>query len=87
MKKIIKWTEGEGNIIAEYDGNLKGVINFSSDVINEGIDREQQVTVKASEKTETILVKQTGLREVFSASDGDFITSDETTFNTLKNGL
>ena len=40
MKKLIKWNVGEGNIVAEYNSELDGTIEFSSDVINEDIDRE-----------------------------------------------
>jgi hypothetical protein len=39
METIIKWNEGDGNIVAVYNGSGDGTIAFSSDVANEGIDR------------------------------------------------
>lgn len=39
MKTLIKWNEGDGNIVAVYNGGGDGTIAFSSDVANEGIDR------------------------------------------------
>ena len=40
METVIKWNEGDGNIVATYNGSGNGTISFSSDV-NEGIDRSQ----------------------------------------------
>lgn len=87
METKIKWNEGEGYITATYDGSGNGSASISSDV-NEGIDREQYVVVDTTKgnnpKNVSVSIKQIGLREVFSASDGDFILSDGTSFNTLK---
>ena len=86
VKKLIKWYTGEGNIVAEYNQELNGSIKFSSDVVNEDIDREQYVTIKTSNETKQIKVTQTGKREIFQTKSEEFITTDGT-FNVLKNGL
>lgn len=83
----IDWNVGEGAITATYDGSGNGSAAISSDV-NEGIDREQSITVSTTygdnPKSVDVNVKQYGLREVFTASDGDFILVDGGTFNVLK---
>lgn len=90
METKIKWNEGEGYITATYEGSGSGSASISSD-INEGIDREQSIKVETTHgnvpKSESISIKQIGMREVFSPSDGDFILSDSGTFNVLKNEL
>lgn len=90
MEKIIKWNEGEGDITAIFDGSGNGSVAISSDV-NESIDREQYITVETTEganpKSVDVKVKQLGMREVFSCSDGGFTLKDGGTFNVLKNGL
>lgn len=85
MEIIIKWNEGEGNITAIYNGSGDGSISFNSDD-NEGIDREQNIKVKTTDGliSVSINIKQMGLREVFNCTDGEFILSDNTTFNVLK---
>ena len=87
METKIKWNEGEGYITAAYEGSGNGSASISSD-INEGIDREQSVVVETTKgnnpKSVSVSIKQIGLREIFSASDGDFVLSDGTTYNTLK---
>lgn len=85
METKIKWNEGEGYITAAYDGSGNGSASISSDV-NEGIDREQSIKVETTDKSvsATVVVSQEGLREVFLASDGDFILADGGTFNVLK---
>lgn len=89
MATIIKWNEGEGNIAATYDGSGNAPILFSSDVANEGIDREQVVSVSTTDdaKSVDVVVRQAGLREVFMASDGEFILADGGTFNVIKGGV
>ena len=86
----IKWNEGEGYITATYEGSGSGSASISSDV-NEGIDREQTLIIETtkgnSPKSESIVVSQLGMREVFHPSDGDFILADGGTFNVLKNEL
>lgn len=89
METQIKWQDSEGYITATYGGSGNGSAAISSS-INESIDREQDITVKttagANPKTETVRVKQIGLREVFNASDGAFVPADGGTFNVLKVG-
>lgn len=81
----IKWIEGDGSITATYDGSGDGSITITSDA-NEGIDREQTINVSTTDETKSVdvSVKQTGLREVFTASDGDFILAEGGTLNVLK---
>jgi hypothetical protein len=90
METKIKWNEGDGYITATYEGSGNGSASISSDV-NEGIDREQSITVETTygnnPKSESVNVKQLGKREVFLPSDGDFILADGGTFNTIKDEL
>lgn len=83
----IKWNEGEGYITASYEGSGNGSASISSDV-NEGIDREQSIkvetTAEGEPKSENILIKQVGLREVFTPTDEEFVLADGGTFNVLK---
>lgn len=84
MSKEIKWKEGEGSIVTSEGGAGDAAVAFSS-IANIGIDREQDVTIATKEGLERkLVVKQVGLREVFMASDGDFILADGGTFNVLK---
>ena len=87
METKIKWNEGEGYITATYEGSGNGSASISSD-INEGIDREQSIKVETMEgnnlKSESVSIKQYGMREVFSPNDGDFVLADGGTFNVLK---
>lgn len=85
----IKWNEGEGNIVATYTGSGNGPISLTSDVPNEGIDREQLVTIQTTKgnnpKEESVLVRQSGLREKYLTSDGDvYMTSDGEIYGCLK---
>lgn len=84
-KVRIKWNEGEGYITAAYEGSGDGSLTFNSDV-NEGIDREQSVKVKTTDDKLSVYIsiKQVGLREVFTCTDGEFILADGGTFNVLK---
>jgi hypothetical protein len=85
LKKL--WSDGELLTIV-YDGNRDGSATFTSDV-NESLDREMVVTYVDKDRKVSVaqMVKQVGLREVFNASDGDFILADGGTFNVLKNEL
>lgn len=87
METKIKWNEGEGYIIATYEGSGSGSASISSD-INEGIDREQTISVETTygnePKKADVSVKQLGMREVFKPKDGDFVLNDSGTFNVLK---
>lgn len=81
------WNIGDGVIHLEYDGDGNGQIAVTL-TSNEGIDREQVVEVQTTNGavSESITIKQEGLREVFSCADGDFILADGGTFNVLKEG-
>ena len=87
MERVIKWNEGEGNIVVTYSGKGNDTISIAADA-NEGIDRVQEITLQTADggkpKSATILVTQEGLREVFEATDGAFILNDGGTFNVLK---
>jgi hypothetical protein len=87
METKIKWNEGEGHIIATYEGSGNGSASICSD-INDGIDREQHITVSTvkgdNPKTELILVKQEGLREPFDADDENFVTADNEIYGVIK---
>ena len=85
METKIKWIEGEGHITATYKGSSNGPIVFKS-IPNEGIDREQRVTVRTIDNRiiKTINIKQPGLREIFICLDGEFILQGNNTFNVLK---
>lgn len=81
METIIKWNEGDGNIVATYNGSGNGTVSFSSDV-NEGIDRSQKVQIFTDNKNVDITISQIGLREIYNE---DFALADGGTFNVLKN--
>lgn len=85
METKIKWNEGDGHITAAYDGSGNGSASISSDV-NEGIDRQQAITVETTDgsASEAVRVMQFGRREVFEPSDGGFVLKDNGTFNVLK---
>lgn len=87
MELVKPWNDG-GSLSVSYDGDRDGTAVFTSDV-NDGIDREMVVSfVDASRNVQVDrTVVQTGRREVFSASDGEFVLSDGGTFNVLKNEL
>lgn len=87
METKIQWNEGDGAITAIYEGSGNGSVAISSD-INEGIDRNQNITIETTEgnnpKSVDVNVKQVGLREVFLPTDSEFILADGGTFNVLK---
>lgn len=84
MEKLIKWNEGEGSIITVDSGSGNTTLYLGSND-NVGIDREQEINIITKEGMKTTLVvKQIGLREVFTPIDEDFILSDDQTFNVLK---
>lgn len=86
METIIKWNDGEGNIVATYTGSGNAPISLTSN-INGGLDREQKITIRTTKgdnaKTINIIVKQIGAREIFNTTDG-FTLADGKTFNVLK---
>lgn len=90
MASITKtWSDGSGDVltITPDTGNGNGTLQVSSAVC-EGLDRNMTVNVAITagspDVTAELVVNQTGLREVFNASDGAFLLSDGTTFNVLK---
>lgn len=80
-----QWITGDGSLTATYEGSGDGSAIFTSDA-NEGIDREMVVSFVDTGRSVVVerTVAQAGLREVFNASDGDFILADGGTFNTMK---
>lgn len=83
----IKWNEGDGNIVATYEGSGDGPISLTTDTPNEGIDREQEITIQTTDKNKSVnvLVKQEGLREEYiTADDMVYITADEEVYGCLK---
>ena len=85
MAQLIKqWNDGD-NLSVTYEGSGDGEAVFTSD-INEGIDREISVTFKGGGISVERVVRQEGMREVFNAADGAFLTADGGTINVLKDG-
>lgn len=86
----IKWNEGDGYITATYEGIGNNSVSISSD-INYDIDRKQQICVSTTKgnnkKVEYVLISQNGIRETFETQEGEFILSDGTKLNVLKNEL
>lgn len=88
MAELVKpWNDG-GSLSVTYDGDREGSAIFSSDIA-EGLDREMQVLFVDQSRVVVVerTVRQEGMREVFSGSDGQFILADGGTFNVLKNEL
>ena len=88
MAELVKpWNDG-GSLSVTYDGDRDGSATFSSDIA-EGLDREMQVLFVDESRVVVVerTVRQEGMREEFSASDGEFILADGGTFNVLKNEL
>lgn len=87
MEVRIKWNEGEGHIVAGFSGSGDGPLTFSSSE-NEGLDRQQDVTVETTAKTGNVRVlvqvMQEGKREVFQTTDGAFCVAGGGSFNVLK---
>lgn len=85
--KTIAWKTGSGNITLTYTGQGNATVSVSTDA-NEGIDREQSILVETTygepKDSESVLIRQAGLREVFSVSDGTFLLKNGETFNVLK---
>jgi hypothetical protein len=85
----IKWEEGDGYIIASYKERGDEALSFITDGPNEGLDREQVVTIETIEEQPTehisVLVKQKGKRIRFRLADGKLLkTADDKFFNVLK---
>lgn len=79
-----QWNDG-GSLSVTYDGDRDGSAVFSSEQ-NEGIDREMSVAFIDAVRQVNVArtVKQIGMREPFSASNGRFILKNGGTFNVLK---
>lgn len=91
MSKItrIPWNNGEGYIVATYEGAGNGPLHFSSSVANEDVDRTQMVQVAATGNAldVDVTVHQTGLREPFCTADTgnpELNTSDDELLASLK---
>lgn len=88
MAELIKqWNDGK-NLTVTYTGSGDGEAVFTSEV-NEGIDKEISVTIKTTKgnnpKEESVMVKQSGMREEYVTSDGDtYMTSDGEIYGCLK---
>lgn len=52
--------------------------------VNESLDREQTIQAICGGTSAPLRIKQAGKREVFRATDGDFILANGGTFNVLK---
>ena len=87
-QSLIPWNDGEGYIVASYEGNGNGSLRFSSSVPNEGLDRQQSVQVASVTHplSVDVIVCQSGLREEFCTADSSqiFESSDGLTFAVLK---
>lgn len=85
MAELVKNWNDAGSLTVSYDGDRDGSAVFSSDVA-EGLDREMSVSFV--DKSRSVVVErkvlQTGMREIFNAADGEFLTADGETFNILK---
>ena len=84
----VKWNQGDGYIIATSKGEGDGPIALTTDGPNEGLDREQIITIETIKgnniESAEVYVSQEGMRERFYAADGLFITSEGETFNVIK---
>lgn len=60
---LIPWKQGKGNIVVNNDG---GSVTIASDVINDHIDRTQQIEFRTTkgDAAQIVTVNQIGMREV-----------------------
>lgn len=81
----VNWNDGSNNLLTfnAQAGDGDATITISS-VTNEGLDRSRKIYVSAGSVTRQLTVNQTGKREVFNTTSGDFTTFDGLTFNVLK---
>lgn len=81
-------TEKNG-IVFEYATNSGSTSVTVSSSVNEGLDKSVTFTVETTDgtKSEVITVNREGRRQVFNASDGQFKTSDNLSFNVLKKNI
>lgn len=59
-------------------------VSFSPTAVNESLDRVVEIDAVAGDKTARVTLIHEGMREVFNASDGNFVLADGGTFNVLK---
>ena len=78
----------KNNVTLEYSGTEGNVSVSVYSSVNEGLDTSVRFQISTTDgtKSETIIVNREGMREVFSASDGQFNTSDGT-FNVVKSKI
>lgn len=79
----IAWQSGGGSITLDYTGSGNESVAVSSSR-NEGVDREQTLTFSTGEIDVQVVVRQEGLRQPFSGSDGKFLLSGGGQFLVLK---
>ena len=87
MEKVFRWKDKSGDELKiTYSGNKTDNVLFQSNR-NEGLDRQLQITF-ISKAGHSLLrtVTQEGRREIFNASDGQFLLVDQNTFNVIKEG-
>lgn len=82
----LPWKEGEGNIVITPGPNWAA--SASSDVANEGLDREQTVVFRTTnsgvQASVSTTISQIGKRQAFAVAEGRFLLSDGSTFNVIK---
>lgn len=87
MTTIQKQWENGDSATFTFNGEGSGSVAVSSDD-NIGVDRTMIVNIATTAGSpvvsKQIVVNQSGLREIFTASDGDFILANSGTFNVLK---
>lgn len=83
---VVSLNESVDYITVEYEGKHNNPIYFTADY-NDDLDRDTTSIISTTDNKISVelLIKQEGLREVFTCVDGDFITSDNDTYNVLKN--
>lgn len=86
----IKCEKGDGYIVASYKNRGDESLYLGTDGPNEGLDREQVITIETIEPnkdvfTHTALVKQKGKRVIMNDTEGALFTdADGLTFCVLK---
>lgn len=79
----------KNNVTLEYAGTEGNVSVSVYSSVNEGVDTSVQFVISTLDgtKSETITVNREGRREKFNSSDGQFKTSDNSSFNVLKKNI
>lgn len=85
----IPWLTGEGNILIDASGESSGLAVVSSDIPNDGLDREQDIrfaTTRGLPTKEVVrTVRQEGRYEVLTPADGPVVDRDGYQMWTPKN--